>query len=739
MKRIIAVIVLFVIATFLNSQLNIVLMVDPLMGNSENQFGNLQFYGVNNAGEYNITLWITDWKENITFGDTEVTIYDLESKKASTYVSNETGHIDLKFIPAGSYAISVQKGTRTVGYQKINVVQNETFTIRTWSYDLNITLVDEKGDPLANHTISIYDQMDQVMFYVGTGNGTQTEFYIGHPCIVEDSDTIYLNGILTKDYTLDYTTGKITFNIPPENMTKITADYSYWTVMTKDVRRAATYTVVTDEHGPLITQAETDENGTVHFAGVWNGTYRLAIQGKEKWIEEYILGKPVLTLQEPASGEWVIDLQKPANITLKCVRTDLKLKFISKSNVPVRNATVYIRNMSGHLLFKDHTNETGFVEQKNVYPIDGMYVVSARYGNRTVGYALFDATKNEVFTVECWSCNLTISCVDQDGKPLPNRLVFLYDQLVFYSPTNITVETNQTGLLINSTKTDENGTAYFNDVWNGTYWIRVIGSQVIGEKLVNLQRTESVTLVCNETYMKLRFISSSGGPLSNVTVLVFDEAGNLIFREHPDKDGYVSRGGMTPGSYTVYVEFMGVQAWSGTVDIRRDRDKTIRFMVYRLTLNFVDQFGNKLSKADVTLKKITSRGRYGFTLELETDENGRISYLLPYGSYEVFCSAGIYSGSIIVNLDNDYVTTVICNVNDLLWISIFGVAFPLVILTLLMERRKLKKPLEIKKYRDMLSRLESMYKNGTVEYRIYRKLREEYEAKIMELGGREMR
>jgi len=81
MKRIIAVIVLFVIATFLNSQLNIVLMVDPLMGNSENQFGNLQFYGVNNAGEYNITLWITDWKENITFGDTEVTIYDLESKK----------------------------------------------------------------------------------------------------------------------------------------------------------------------------------------------------------------------------------------------------------------------------------------------------------------------------------------------------------------------------------------------------------------------------------------------------------------------------------------------------------------------------------------------------------------------------------------------------------------------------------------------------------------------------------
>jgi hypothetical protein len=32
-----------------------------------------------------------------------------------------------------------------------------------------------------------------------------------------------------------------------------------------------------------------------------------------------------------------------------------------------------------------------------------------------------------------------------------------------------------------------------------------------------------------------------------------------------------------------------------------------------------------------------------------------------------------------------------------------------------------------------------MYKNGQVEYKIYRKLREEYDTKIMELGGRETR
>jgi len=36
-------------------------------------------------------------------------------------------------------------------------------------------------------------------------------------------------------------------------------------------------------------------------------------------------------------------------------------------------------------------------------------------------------------------------------------------------------------------------------------------------------------------------------------------------------------------------------------------------------------------------------------------------------------------------------------------------------------------------------KLESLYESGLVEYKLYRKLRERYEAKLMELGGREVR
>ena len=56
-----------------------------------------------------------------------------------------------------------------------------------------------------------------------------------------------------------------------------------------------------------------------------------------------------------------------------------------------------------------------------------------------------------------------------------------------------------------------------------------------------------------------------------------------------------------------------------------------------------------------------------------------------------------------------------------------------------MERRKFRKPLEIRKYRKNLLELESMYKQGLVEYKIYRKIKEEYESKVIELGGREIR
>jgi hypothetical protein len=654
------------------------------MNNSfTSQAGNPQLYAANignNLGQFNITLWVRDWKNETDLGNLNVTIYDLEEKIWSSYLSNETGQIDLFFLDSGTYVTLVQDGHRTVGYQKINVAENATHVIGTWSYDLNITLVDENGNPLANQTVFLYDQ---------------TVFH-------------------APNYT-------------------ITAD---------TVKRLKNFTVVTDEVGSLIGQAETDENGTLSFTGVWNGTYRLGVLGKEEWVEEYILGELVLILQEPAVGEHVISLQEPANITLTCIRVDLGLQFVSTSNVPVSNLSIYTRNAQGHLYFKDKTNSTGFVEHKNLYVIDGVHAVSARYGNRTVGHRIIEVTKTENFTIECWTNNITITCVDRDGNPLTDHPVLLYDQLVVHSPTNITTVTNQTGLIVNYTRTDENGTAYFNDVWNGTYWIEVRGGETIGKATISLQKAESLTILCDKTDMSLRFVAHSGEPLAGAIVSVYNVENNLVFRGHTSQDGSIFREGMYLGTYTVSVKYNGVEVWAGTVDIYQEKGKTIECAVYRLTLRFLDPFGNSLPKAEVTITKKEPFSHGAYFIEVfvsETDETGGISLLLPPDTYIVSCSSGIFSALKNIALDSGYEMDVGCNVKIIFWLLMLVVTVPLLLFTLLFERRKLRTPLEIRRYKSMLSELESMYGNGLVEYKVYRKLREEYEAKVLELGGREMR
>jgi len=688
---------------------------------------------------FNLTLCVKDWEEKTGFEGLKVIIHDLKEGKASTHFSNRTGHVDLRFIPAGSYAILVQKGERRVGYEKIDVVENGNFTVRTWSYDLNLTLVDAEGKPLTNHTVLLQDQTIQKPVIVGTGNGTRTIFYMGHPHIIKGMVKVYLDGVLTTNYTLDYVTGQLTFNIPPSNGTEITADYIYWVPTTGDIKRAVNSTVRTEETGPLVARAETDENGTVSFKNVWNGTYRLTVLGKERWIEEYVLGEKVLTRLEPAEGDFIIEVQGPTNMTIKCVRSDLTLQFVTKSQVPVGNLTVEVRSREGHLLYRDQTNSTGFIQRKNIYVMDGLYTVSAYVRERVVGREVINLTESKPLTVELWTSNLTVTVLDREGKPLPNYPVFLYDQLVFHSRKNFTLITNHTGSLVNLTWTDENGTAYFKDLWNGTYQVRVMAGKVVGVYTVDLQKTESVTVKCNKTYMALTLLSWSGEPLPEAIILAYDSDGNLFLKDRADRKGRVIWEGIYLDNYTIRVEWMGTEVWSGIINLNENRERTIRCQVYRLTLQCTSLFGKKLTGADIILKKEMSRGESTVILRSETDGKGSISLLLPYGSYEVSCSYGIYSGSTRIILDRDQVINLTCSIRFDVWASMVAVALPLVIFTIFLERRRLRIPLEIRRYKSMLSKLESMYDAGQVEYKIYRKIREELEVKIMELGGREIR
>ncbi len=62
---------------------------------------------------------------------------------------------------------------------------------------------------------------------VGTGDDSETVFNLEHYPVVDDSETIYLDGTATTDYTLDDDTGEIAFNAAPGENVAITADYTY--------------------------------------------------------------------------------------------------------------------------------------------------------------------------------------------------------------------------------------------------------------------------------------------------------------------------------------------------------------------------------------------------------------------------------------------------------------------------------------------------------------------------------
>jgi len=626
----------------------------------------------NAPARYNVTLWVRDWANKTSFGNVNVTIFDPLGKRSTSYISNQTGHINLKFIEAGSYIVSVQKANRTVGYQEINIVQNATHLIKTWAYDFNMTLIDKQGNLLANHTVMLYDQ--------------------------------------------------IKFNM------------SKYTYESGTVVRRQNFTLITEGLGNLVAQAKSDNNGTLNFPAVWNGTYLLKVIGVETIIEEYVLGELKVTHMPPAVGEGIMALQKPTNVTLPCIRADFQLHLVTASNVNVTKAQVYTHDMNGYLFYEDISNATGYVEHKNVYFINGAFAITVRYGNRTIGYNKIVITETKVFTIKCWTNNLTVTCVDLNNAPLAGYVVLLYDQVVFYSATNITIVTNQTMQLINWTKTDINGVARFNNLWNGTYWITVSSGEIVKEMIINLQKTESVRITGETTYMSLAFVTRAGYPLSGAIVTVYDSSQNLIFWEHTDISGHILRKSLRLGIYTINVEWMGTQVASRTVNVQTDYGKTIICGVYSFTLHSVDQFGNILSKADVVLEGTNQRIR----ADTDTNDAGSLTLLLPQGSYNIYVDYGIFSGKQVINLNSNQSYTIICNIKPIIYISLVLLILPFTSFTIILERRKLRTPFEIRRYKNMLSKLEMMYKNGQVEYKIYRKLREEYEAKIMELGGREM-
>lgn len=93
--------------------------------------------------------------------------------------------------------------------------------------ELQIAIIDASGDTVDPIIVvgggygTVTDEA------VGVGDGTTTVFSLDNTPVIPGTETIYVRGRVQTDYSIDYTTGTITFTTAPKNKAPITADYEY--------------------------------------------------------------------------------------------------------------------------------------------------------------------------------------------------------------------------------------------------------------------------------------------------------------------------------------------------------------------------------------------------------------------------------------------------------------------------------------------------------------------------------
>lgn len=392
---------------------------------------------------------------------------------------------------------------------------------------------------------------------------------------------------------------------------------------------------------------------------------------------------------------------------------------------------VSVHDLDGKIILSGLSNSTGHVDLEL---IEGAYNIFVKSNGRIVGYQHVYVSGSGVLTIKTWAYALQVTCIDREGRYVPGAIVSLYEQ------TNTSLVNGWT--LVSLAKTDMNGTAFFNNIWNGTYKIVVESGRVIGERTVYVDGSKNIIVECSKASLRIRVVTSTfmEKPLSNATVILQDNVGNIVLRGYTDKDGYIRVSSIYVDSYRIFVDWMNVEVYSGIINMEESNNFVIKSSVFDVSVKVVDLFNRPLPRSRVFVRR-AGIGRYSgeLVVELETDENGLALSMLPLGTYEISVSSGIYSGKSTVTLTSGGLgksITIQCNIQLGVWGLILLVSLPLSALSLLLERRRLRRPLEYRRYKNMLMKLESMYNSGLIEYKIYRKLKDEYEAKLMELGGR---
>lgn len=316
--------------------------------------------------------------------------------------------------------------------------------------------------------------------------------------------------------------------------------------------------------------------------------------------------------------------------------------------------------------------------------------------------------------------NLTIRCSDYLGKPLPSCIVLLYS--------------NTSGEVVAKGVTNSSGIIEFRNLTSDNYIVLAKYNELCMNRSLYLAGNVDFNFNFSLADMTIQLIDSYGKPIKGLYVSLLDSEGNLLFMDISDDNGMVFKSRLPIGRYTVIIKWGDVNLNYYMINLTGEVVK-LRVDVYNVTI-YVYAENTPLAYALVRVTAVEGKAPPGWrTQEVKayTDSLGRVSLILPKGMFRISVSKGQYFIEKVVDVDRNLVLTLSVKPTSYLWILAAvvivmwsGIGFWWYRTESVVYREKMR-------YKQLLERLEDLYRKGLVEEKYYVKLKKEYEEKLRKL------
>ena len=499
------------------------------------------------------------------------------------------------------------------------------------------------GEPLPNTTIEIYTN-DNKLIYSGktdtNGKITIQNLFVGKFYIVEKTapEGYVLN--TEKSYFEILEDGKVVKATMTNKKITGTLEFTKIDFSTSEPLPNTTIEIYNSNDNKLVYTGKTDKNGKIVINELEYGKYYII---EKEAPTGYLLNTEKMHFEILENGKVIKATMKDKKITgtLEFTKIDLS------TSEPLPNTTIEIYNSNNNsLVYSGKTDKNGkVVINKLEY---GKYYIIEK--NAPEGFVLntekmyFEILEDgkvvkSTMTNKKITGTLEFTKIDfSTSEPLPNTTIEIY---------------NSNDTLIYSGKTDKNGKITINKLEYGKYYIieknapegYVLNTEKMYFEILEYGKVVKSTMTNDKIKGSLHFTKvdiSTGEPLPNTTIEIYNIQNELIFTGITDENGIIIIEGLEYGRYYLKEK----EAPEGYVL----SEGKMYFEIYMNGETFKAEMTNEKIKGTLEFTKIdfsTSEPLPNTTIEIytendelvysgKTDENGKIVINeLEYGKYYI--------------------------------------------------------------------------------------------------------